>query len=131
MLDIKRLRHDPDGSRASLLRRGDPALAAALDGLLGLDRRRRELVARVETLKAERNAASDEVARRKRAKEPADELMARLRTSGDEVKSLDARLREIETALDVNLRQFLQFQLRLRREFVRLARQVGILGVRL
>ena len=51
-------------------------------------------------LKAERNAASEEVARRKRAKEPADELMARLKASGDEVKALDARLREIETALD-------------------------------
>jgi seryl-tRNA synthetase len=68
--------------------------------MLELDRHRREVLVRVETLKAERNAASDEVARRKRAKESADELMERLKASGDEVKSLDGRLREIEAALD-------------------------------
>ena len=42
----------------------------------------------------------EEVARRKRAKEPADELMAALKASGEEVKRLDARLREIEAALE-------------------------------
>jgi seryl-tRNA synthetase len=100
VIDVKRLRQDPAASRASLMRRGDPGLAAILDEMLDLDRRRREMLVRVETLKAERNAASDEVARRKRAKEPADDLMERLKVSGEEVKSLDARLREIETDLD-------------------------------
>lgn len=100
MIDVKRLRQDPAGSRASLLRRGDPGLAAILDDMLDLDRQRREILVRVETLKAERNAASDEVARRKRAREPAEELMERLKASGDEVKSLDSRLREIESALE-------------------------------
>jgi seryl-tRNA synthetase len=100
VIDVKRLRQDPAGSRASLMRRGDPGLAAILDDMLDLDRQRRDVLVRVETLKAERNAASDEVARRKRAKEPADDLMERLKASGEEVKSLDGRLREIETALD-------------------------------
>ncbi|HEX2218194.1 MAG TPA: serine--tRNA ligase [Gemmatimonadales bacterium] len=100
MIDLKRLRQDPQGSRASLLRRRDASVAQAVDALLELDRDRRELLVRVEGLKAERNAASEEVARRKRAKEPADELMARLKASGDEVKALDARLRELETTLE-------------------------------
>jgi seryl-tRNA synthetase len=100
VIDVKRLRQDPAGSRASLLRRGDPTLAATLDDLLDLDRQRRELLVRAESLKAERNAASEEVARRKRAKESAEELMERLRVSGEEVRSLDVRLREIEAALD-------------------------------
>jgi seryl-tRNA synthetase len=82
------------------MRRGDPGLAAILDDMLDLDRQRRDVLVRAEGLKAERNAASDEVARRKRAKEPADDLMERLKASGDEVKSLDGRLREIEAALD-------------------------------
>jgi seryl-tRNA synthetase len=99
VIDLKRLRQDPDGSRASLLRR-DPGLAPTLDAILELDRQRRELLLQVETLKAERNAASEEVARRKRAKEPAEELMSRLKASGDEVKALDGRLRDIETALE-------------------------------
>jgi seryl-tRNA synthetase len=99
VIDVKRLRQDPAGSRASLMRRGDPSLAATLDTMLDLDRQRRDLLVRVESLKAERNAASDEVARRKRAKEPADDLMERLRASGDEVRELDLQLREIEAAL--------------------------------
>jgi seryl-tRNA synthetase len=100
VIDLKRLRHDPEGSRASLLRRADPAVARVVDEVLDLDRRRRELLVRVEALKAERNAASEEVARRKRNKEPADELMARLKASGDEVKALDGQLREIDAELD-------------------------------
>ena len=100
MIDLKRLRQDPEASRASLLRRRDPSLGALLDAILDLDRQRRELLVQAETLKAERNAASEEVARRKRAQQPADDLMARLKTTGDEVKALDARLREIEAELD-------------------------------
>ena len=100
MIDLKRLRQDPEGSRASLLRRLDGSVAEAVDALLALDRERRELLVRVEGLKAERNTATEEVARRKRAGEPADELMARLKRSGEDVKSLDARLRELEAELD-------------------------------
>jgi len=73
VIDLKRLRQDPDGSRASLLRRRDPSVGPLLDAILELDRQRRELLVRSESLKAERNAATEEVARRKRAKEPADE----------------------------------------------------------
>lgn len=100
MIDLKRLRQDPDASRASLLRRCDASVGPLLDALLDLDRQRRELLVAVETRKADRNAASEEVARRKRGGEPADDLMASLKASGDEVKTLDGRLREIEAALD-------------------------------
>ena len=82
------------------MRRGDPSLNATLDAMLELDRRRRDLLIRVEGLKAERNAASDEVARRKRARESADDLMEQLKLSGEEVRALDLQLREVETALD-------------------------------
>jgi seryl-tRNA synthetase len=100
VIDIKRLRQDPDGSRARLLRRGDESVAKALDVMIDLDRERRDLLVRAESLKAERNAASDEVARRKRAKEPADDLMERLKASGEEVRGLDLQLRDIESALE-------------------------------
>jgi seryl-tRNA synthetase len=103
VLDLKRLRQDPDGARAALARRGDPSLAAGLDAVLELDRRRRDLLMRAEALKAERNAATEEVARRKRTGASADELMATLRTSGETVKALDAEVREIDAALDAAL----------------------------
>lgn len=100
MIDVRRLRSDPDGSRASLARRGDPGVLEQLDRIVALDRARRELLTRTESLKAERNAASDEVARRKRANEPASDLMEQLKSSGEEVKLLDTKLREIEAELD-------------------------------
>jgi seryl-tRNA synthetase len=99
VIELKRLRQDPEGSRAGLLRR-DPALARSVDALLALDRERRDVLVRAESLKAERNAATEEVARRKRAGEPADDLMAKLRESGDAVKSLDGRLRQVESELE-------------------------------
>jgi seryl-tRNA synthetase len=100
VIDVKRLRQDPEGSRARLLRRGDQSLGPLLDAMIDLDRQRRDLLVRVESLKAERNAASDEVARRKRAKQTADDLMERLKASGEEVRGLDLQLREIEAALE-------------------------------
>lgn len=103
MIDIKRLRQDPDGVRAALARRLDPALDRAVDELLRLDEQRRALLTRVEALKAERNAANEEVARRKKGKEPADELLARLKASGEEVKGLDGQVRAVDEALDALL----------------------------
>ena len=100
MLDVKRLRQDPDGMRAALGRRLDPSLDAALDGILDLDRRRRDILGRVEARKAERNAATEDVARLKRAGQDAEALMARLRESGDDVKALDAELRDVDAQLD-------------------------------
>jgi seryl-tRNA synthetase len=100
VIDLKRLRQDPAGSRAALMRRGDASIGTTIDAILELDRRRRDLLVRVERIKAERNAASDEVARRKRAQETATDLMERLKASGEEVKVLDQQLREIETELD-------------------------------
>ncbi|MGH2591509.1 MAG: hypothetical protein ACRDGW_12030, partial [Actinomycetota bacterium] len=45
VLDLKRVREQPDEARAALARRG---AAEALDELLALDERRRELLPRVE-----------------------------------------------------------------------------------
>jgi seryl-tRNA synthetase len=103
MIDIKRLRQEPDAVRAALGRRLDSSLDAAVSDLLALDAERRALLTRVETLKAQRNSASDEVARRKKAGQPADELLAVLKTSSEEVKSLDAQVRTIDERLEHEL----------------------------
>jgi seryl-tRNA synthetase len=100
VIDIKRLRQDPSGVRAALARRRDPELDAAVDVLLALDARRRELLTRVEAIKADRNAANEEVVRRKKARASADELLAGLKASGEEVKALDAQVRAVDEELD-------------------------------
>ncbi|HVX88683.1 MAG TPA: serine--tRNA ligase, partial [Gemmatimonadales bacterium] len=83
--------------------RGDAALDRVVDHLLALDVRRRELLTTVETLKAERNAMSDEVARKKKAKENADELLATLKASGERVKLLDAEVKGVDEELEREL----------------------------
>lgn len=103
MIDVKLLRQDPAGVRAALLRREDPSASAALDDVVALDRRWRDLVTETEQLKAQRNTATEEVARRKRAKEPADELLASLKLSSDRVKALDADMRALEEQLHQEL----------------------------
>jgi seryl-tRNA synthetase len=100
VIDLRVLRQDREGSRAALLRRGDPALGAALDQVLELDRRWRALVAEAERLKADRNAQTEEVARRKRQGLPADDLLAALKLSAERVKALDGETRSAEAELD-------------------------------
>jgi len=100
VIDLRLFRQQPNDFRAALARRGDPALDGTLDQLADLDRKWREILLRVEALKAERNAASEEVARLKRAGQSADHLMAALKQSGEDVKVLDGQLREVEGALE-------------------------------
>jgi len=100
MLDVKRLRQDPEGARAALARRCDPALDTHVAHVLELDRQRRDIVTRTEQLKAERNVQNDEVARRRKVGEAADELMAARKQSGEESKRLDAEQREADARLE-------------------------------
>lgn len=103
MIDLKRFRQDPEGTRSALARRGDTSILESLDQLLATDERRREIIVRADALKAERNAASEEVARRKKHREPAEDLLATLKASGEQVKALDADLRGVEAEQDAIL----------------------------
>ncbi|MCE5254484.1 MAG: serine--tRNA ligase [Actinomycetia bacterium] len=104
MLDIKLIRNEPDRVREALRRRGAQA-EAALDKLLELDRSRRETLVAVEKLRSRRNAASEEIARLKRdGIDPKDKIEA-MRRVGDEIKRLEAGLKEVETALQEELLQ--------------------------
>ena len=54
----------------------------------------------VELLKAERNEVSQKVAEMKRNKEDADDVIARMREVGDEIKQLDEELHQVEEKLN-------------------------------
>jgi len=71
------------------------------NGFRALDQERRERITAVERLKAERNKASEEIARRKKAGEDASALLAEMKRVSEEIKisgeraeALDARLRD-------------------------------------
>ena len=104
MLDIKLIRNEPDLVREALRRRGAHA-EAALDKLLELDRSRRETLVAVEEKRSLRNAVSEQIAQAKKAKQDASEQIEAMRLVGEEIKSLDVKLKDVEGALEEELLQ--------------------------
>ncbi len=74
-----------------------------LDGFRALDKERRELITATEQLKAQRNKASDEIARLKKEKKNADSLIAEMKQVSERVKQADERI----AALDARQRELL------------------------
>lgn len=102
MIDIRLIRESSASVRAALARR-DPSLDRRIDEIVELDRTRRELLKRVEALKAERNRSSEEVGRLKQQKADATALLAQLKELSDEIKQLDQELRAVEQRLEDEL----------------------------
>ncbi len=71
-----------------------------LQPLEELDARRREMIAKVEALQAERNNVNKEIGRRKAAKEPCEDLFAGMKEMGNQAKELEKQLEEIDLALN-------------------------------
>lgn len=98
MLDVKLLRVNFDEVKAKLQNRGEKI--ADLDRFGELDQRRRELIGDGEQLKSRRNSVSQEVAKLKREKQDADQLIKEMKEVSDKIKELDERLREVEGQLE-------------------------------
>ena len=97
MLDIKLIREDPEGVRAALSRRGEQA-AEALDRVIALDRRRRELLPEIEGLRAEQNEANDRIRSAADQDERQREIDA-MKLVASRVKELDQSLSAVEAEL--------------------------------
>src|SRR5437660_1567994 len=63
-----------------------------LDGFRALDKERRELITANEHRKAQRNKASDEIARLKKEKQSADALIAEMKQVSEQIKQADERI---------------------------------------
>ena len=74
-----------------------------LDGFRALDKERRALITETEALKAQRNKASEEIARLKKEKKDADVRIAEMKQVAERIKSADERIAE----LDAKQREFL------------------------
>ena len=96
MLDMKFVRENPEKVIEAVHNRNGEL---SLDEFLALDKERRELTQQVEVLKNERNTASKEIGKLKKAGENAGEKMAEVRAIGDKIAADDTRLREIEVRL--------------------------------
>jgi seryl-tRNA synthetase len=87
-----------DEARAGLRNRGlDPD--AVLGPFTTLDAKRRELIPRVEHLKREQNASSEEVARAKKQGLDPSAIFAANKARGQQIKQLEAELGEVDQQL--------------------------------
>jgi seryl-tRNA synthetase len=104
MFDPKWIRDHPDLLDKGLKRRG---LAAASKGLLALDEKRRDVIAKLQALQERRNAVSKEVGDAKKAKDEAraTKLMAEVAQIKTDVPRFEEEQRAIEKQLDDALAQ--------------------------
>lgn len=98
MLDVKILRNDYARVEQALQNRGKSL--EMISDFLPLDEKRRELLQESEALKNRRNTVSAEVAKCKKNKEDADDLITEMREVGDRIKALDEEVRELEVKID-------------------------------
>ena len=93
MLDPKFLRAHRDKVEAGVALKGQPVDLAAF---YAVEEQRLKLLHETEELKARRNAASEEIARKKKAGVNADDEIAAMRVVGERIKGLDAELKTLE-----------------------------------
>lgn len=96
MLDMKFVRENPELVMDAMRKRN---ANVNLDEFLELEKKRRELTLQVEALKSQRNAASQEIGKMKKAGENADAQMAEVRALGDKIAEDDKELKDIEARL--------------------------------
>jgi seryl-tRNA synthetase len=93
VLDIRRIRAEPDAVTAALLRRGDPALGDAVQRVLGLDADHRAALAEHESIRARIKELSKHRGR------PDEATIAESRALGDQERALAARVDELAAAV--------------------------------
>jgi seryl-tRNA synthetase len=99
LLDLRRIRDDPDGVRAALARR-DPQLAASVDEVLGADAEWRGATGSAESLRATQRASSESIAAGKKAGADVSSELAKMKQLSGEVKTLAERATSAKERLD-------------------------------
>ncbi|MBN8571339.1 MAG: serine--tRNA ligase [Ignavibacteria bacterium] len=101
MLDIKLIRENADLVKAKLVLRNEDT--KNIDEILELDKSRLEILHKVEVMKETRNKVSAEIAKMKKEKVDAQEVenkIVEMKKVGDDIKSYDDELREIESKIE-------------------------------
>ena len=97
MLDRKLLREDPERVRDGVKKK---FATVDIDRILELDGEYLANVQKGDDLRAERNARSEEIGRRKRDGEDASDLHAHMKDVSAQIKQIEARNQEIDTELE-------------------------------
>ena len=95
MLEIKRIKDDPEAVKAGL-RAKEVDCDAAVDRILELDAQRRALILSTETDKAEQNRVSKEIPKRKKAGEDVAPIFERMAELKAQIAQNDQKLTDVE-----------------------------------
>jgi len=97
MLDINRIRNNPEEVKNALLKRMDHV---DFSELLEWDKQRRQLIASNDEKKARRNKVSAEIPRLKKEGRDISELLAEMKTLSDNIKENDDLIRDLESKIN-------------------------------
>jgi seryl-tRNA synthetase len=96
MLDIKYLRQNIDFVSGKMRERGQ---AMNLDRFIALDAERRDIIRRVEEFRSERNTVSKQIGEKKKNREDAADIIARMAEVSARIKKLDEALKKTDDDL--------------------------------
>ena len=92
MLDLKRIRNNPEEIKALMANRGENFDLSTIDEVVSLDKRRRDILSEVEELKNKRNTDSALIPKLKKSGENVEEIMGEMKKLSDEIKNFDVEL---------------------------------------
>jgi len=95
MLDPKIIRNNPELVKEALINRNHSL--EYFEKFLELDTKRRQMLTEVEAMKAERNTASDQIAKMKKNKEDASDVIKEMQALSAKIKELDAAANDIDS----------------------------------
>jgi len=101
MLDIKLIRENPEFVIEKLKLRNEDT--AVIKKIQDIDRKRLEIIRKVEALKEIRNKVSDEIGIMKRNKEGTDYKISEMKKVSDEIKELDEELKKVDSEIEQEL----------------------------
>lgn len=101
MLDIKRIRSNPEEIKALLKRRNGSDYD--IDKIVALDVERREILQEVETLKAEQNKVSKQVPALKKEGKDLAPIFEEMKQLAEKIKTMDVRVKEIDEEMNTKL----------------------------
>ncbi len=100
MLDIKSIRKDPEGIKEGAWKKG---IKIDTEKILSLDQKRKELLKKIEGVRAEKNKANEKI--KNVDKDQRKEIIEQIRTIDTENKGLEEDLKETENLLEVLQKQ--------------------------
>jgi len=96
MLDLKRIRINTEEVKEALSKRNEDY---PIDEVLGLDKKRRELLTEVENMKARQNEVSKEIPKLKKEGKDASDVIKEMKNLSDNIKELDGEVKNIDKSL--------------------------------